>query len=321
LSSYYLSPIAQGLGDLIVSLPALDSLIASGDPTYLVVRGKIQQGLARRIPGLAGCLDEVDFDPTKISQSDRYINMRDHKLQTQFIWGSKEFSEAYPDYCIGDVVEIITKDLGIAKSANNRLALTFTPVQEVLGKVIFIAGSAGSMKCWPAEYFKELDSRLKKLQLESIVIGQREKSQVVDELCRSGMKHIETPDLESAIDVISSAHLVVGVDTGLSHVAVNQGVRTVMLFRQNSIFQRRFNHLISLLAPPCLEECLISEMKGEYNSLLEFNKPDDFNKPSYWQSWDCYQSDRAKHCMAQITVDRVLASAKDLIDREVKLIN
>ncbi len=321
MSSYFLSPIAQGLGDLIVSLPALEGLISTGVPTYLVLRGALQQGLARRIPGLAGSLDEVDFDPCQLAKSDRYLNMREHKLQTQFIWGSKEFTEAYPDYCIADVVEIISADLGIAESANKRLVLNFELIPEAMDKVIFIAGSAGSMKCWPAEHFMQLASSLNQIGLECLVIGQRDKSQVVDQLCKSGVAHIETPDLESAVDVISSARLVVGVDTGLTHIAVNQGIKTVMLFRQNSIFKRRFNHLISLSAPVCLEECLIREMKGDYNALLEFREPDQFNKPNYWQSWDCYQIDRAKRCMAQISVQSVFASTKDLIDREVKLIN
>lgn len=321
MSSYYLSPIAQGLGDLIVSLPALEGLISTGMPTYLVVRGAPQKGLARRIPGLAGSLDEVDFDPSKLSVSDRYLNMRDHKLQTQFIWGSEEFKTAYPDYCIGDVVEIISADLGIAKSEKKRLVLDFKPVLEAENKVIFIAGSAGSMKCWPVEHFMQLASSLNQIGLECLVIGQKDKSEVVDQLCKNGVAHIETPDLESAVDVISSARMVVGVDTGLSHIAVNQGINTVMLFRQNSIFKRRFKHLISLSAPVCLEECLIREMQGDYNSLLEFREPDQFNKPNYWQSWDCYQSDRAKRCMAQISVETVFAATKELIDREVKLIN
>lgn len=309
------------MGDLIVSLPALEGLISTGVPTYLVVRGSVQQGLARRIPGLAGSLDEVDFDPGKLSKTDRYLNMRDHKLQTQFIWGSKEFSKAYPGYNIADVVEIISADLGIAKSLNKRLVLDFAPVEKVMGKVLFIAGSAGSMKCWPAEHFMELALRLNQIGIECLLIGQRDKSKVVEQLCKNGIEHIETPDLESAVDIISSARLVVGVDTGLSHIAVNQGINTVMLFRQNSIFKRRFEHLISIAAPACLEECLIREMQGDYNTLLEFRNPDQFNKPNYWQSWDCFQSDRAKHCMAQISVESVLTATKVLIAREVKLIN
>ena len=321
MSSYFFSPIAQGLGDLIVSLPALEGLISTGVPTYLVLRGPVQQGLARRIPGLAGSLDEIDFEPCQLAKSDRYLNLRDHKLQTQFIWGSKEFSKAYPDYCIADVVEIISADLGIAKSAKKRLVLNFTPVQDVMGKVLFIAGSAGSMKCWPQEHFMELASRFKQIGLECLVIGERDKSQVVEELCKNGLTHIETLDLESVVDVISSARLVVGVDTGLTHIAVNQGVKTVMLFRQNSIFKRRFDHLISISAPECLQECLIREMQGDYNTLLEFREPDLFNMPNYWQSWDCYQSDRANHCMARVSVESVFAATKQLIDREVKLIN
>ncbi|MDX2107694.1 MAG: glycosyltransferase family 9 protein [Candidatus Melainabacteria bacterium] len=278
----------------------------------------MQQGLATRIPGLRGYLDEVDFDPASLDVCDRYFDLRNHELQSKFTWGSKEFAAAYPGYSIADVVREISKDLGIPALSRLSLPLAFKKIEAISQKILFIAGSAGSMKCWPAKYCLELANRFKQSQLESVVIGRPEESSVVDEVRKGGMEFIDTPTLESALDVISSAKMVIGVDTGLTHLALNQGIATVMLFRYNSIYQRPFDNLICLKAPECLEKCLISELKGEFHLPLGYSNSDDFYQRSYWQTWHCHEEEVDKRCMAQISVDTVFNAAKDLMDREVK---
>ena len=59
--AYYFAPIAEGLGDLLLMLPALTALIKTGVPTYLVIRSPKQEGVAELIPGLAGSIKEPDF--------------------------------------------------------------------------------------------------------------------------------------------------------------------------------------------------------------------------------------------------------------------
>lgn len=66
----YLAPVANGLGDLIVSLPALQALIKTGQPTYLVTRSPFQEGLEARIAGLAGSIREIDFDTAQRKAGD-----------------------------------------------------------------------------------------------------------------------------------------------------------------------------------------------------------------------------------------------------------
>ena len=74
----YLAPVANGLGDLIVSLPALQALIKTGEPTYLVTRSPFQEGLEARIAGLAGSIREIDFDTAK-RKADDERNQRGQK--------------------------------------------------------------------------------------------------------------------------------------------------------------------------------------------------------------------------------------------------
>jgi hypothetical protein len=59
----YVAPISFGLGDLVVSLPAIQALIAQGrhddTETWLVTRSDTQARLAGRIAGLTGWVDEA----------------------------------------------------------------------------------------------------------------------------------------------------------------------------------------------------------------------------------------------------------------------
>ena len=78
--SIYLAPISRGLGDLIVCLPILHSLIAQGEETYLITRCHLQEGLDAAISGLAGSIKESDFKPDTLLASDRFINLRDQYI-------------------------------------------------------------------------------------------------------------------------------------------------------------------------------------------------------------------------------------------------
>ena len=74
----YLAPVSFGLGDLVVSLPAVQGLIEEGWETWLVARSALQQALAERIDGLAGSLREERFEPAAAEGA--WFNLRDHQL-------------------------------------------------------------------------------------------------------------------------------------------------------------------------------------------------------------------------------------------------
>ena len=64
----YIAPISFGLGDLIVSLPAIQALITENQPGRDMAGGARSRSRPRsadRIAGLAGCVHEDAFDPAR----------------------------------------------------------------------------------------------------------------------------------------------------------------------------------------------------------------------------------------------------------------
>src|SRR5262249_47934521 len=66
VSRVYVAPISFGLGDLVVSLPAIQALVAQGQrdgaETWLLARSDAQAQVADRIAGLAGSVSEESID-------------------------------------------------------------------------------------------------------------------------------------------------------------------------------------------------------------------------------------------------------------------
>src|SRR6266508_3222673 len=109
----YIAPISFGLGDLIVSLPAIQALITENQPgaTWLVARAAGQVLLADRIAGLGGCVPEDAFDPVRADG--RFVDLRDHPLQRDYWWGSPEFDRDVGPLSINEILGRICADLGI----------------------------------------------------------------------------------------------------------------------------------------------------------------------------------------------------------------
>src|SRR5277367_961507 len=106
----YFAPLAEGLGDAIVSLPLLFALIDQGE-TFLVARCPRQEGLTDAVKGLAGTVREVDLKD-RLRRGDRYVNIRDHRIQTDYVWGSTEFSEHYKGFRVNDILAVMARDFG-----------------------------------------------------------------------------------------------------------------------------------------------------------------------------------------------------------------
>ncbi|MBK9622126.1 MAG: hypothetical protein IPO31_23330 [Candidatus Obscuribacter sp.] len=158
--SIYFAPIANGLGDLIVCLPAIQWLVSTGVPTHLVIRSPEQAGLSSQIAGLAGTIDEVALDADALPPGALYINMRAHPLQKDYIWGSVEFESKYPGYKITEVLKGISADWQIGAAIDQLQPLVHKSVDECAGKVLLVPGSAGRAKYWPAHYWSELAAQL-----------------------------------------------------------------------------------------------------------------------------------------------------------------
>lgn len=310
--AYYLAPISNGLGDLIVSIPILQALIKTGEPTYLVMRSPAQDGLNSRLEGLAGAIKETDFEPDRIASSDTFFNFRAHPLQSDFIWGSKEFEEHYPGYTINDVLKGICKDFGIEVNFEVLKPLKFHRRPELSERIAFIPGSAGLFKCWPSAHWIELAARLSLDGLEVFVIGQPDRCAVVQEILDHGIDHVPTPELVDAIDVLSSSACAIAVDTGLMHAGVHQGVPTVGIFRYNKMFMPRYKHVRSFVGPVCAEACMEREFAGAPNEKLKY---------PVWEFWEpltCSLENVSERCMSQITPEMVGDAVRHLYAEQVK---
>lgn len=260
----YIAPPALGLGDLIVTLPVVQSLIRRGEEVYLIVRSDAHVDLTEQLPGLAGTVLEWRFSPTQLTAGDVYYDMRDHRLQKDYWWGGDRFMRAYPEYRINDILGHICDDLGLEVDLQDLAPLQFTPVQELSQTILLIPGSAFSFKCWPTYNWLELAYAIKD---QVKVIGEIDKSPAVQELLDSGLTHFPTPTLKDALHAISSAKAVVAVDTGLMHLAVNQGVPTVALYRHHPIYLRQFPHARAVIASqPCAQACYEEEIACAHNS-------------------------------------------------------
>lgn len=299
----YLAPAALGLGDLVVTLPVVQQLIALGEPVFLVVRAEEHQELARRIPGLAGTRLEWEL-PGCLSQPDRFIDMRDHPLQREFWWGSKPFLDKYPGWRIEDVLRVICKDKKLpADFAQPYEQLHFVRRNELAGKVLFIPGSAVSAKCWPTANWLAVSQ-----QVDAVVIGQPEESEEARALIDAGLAWYETPSVADALDAVSSCQAVISVDTGIMHMAVHQGTPTVGIYRGSAVYLRERENFIGLVpAKSCDAACFQAELDCAHNDRPAAGKG---FRPL---NWSCQSVDSS--CISEINPEAVLQALCALTDR------
>lgn len=306
--THYVAPVSWGLGDLIVSLPVIHALIAAQKQTVLVSRSSLQEEIAPRILGLQGCITEallgkrlMELEEKARHENTIYYNLRDHPLQYDYWWGSPEFSSAFPHYSINDVVNVIASELGIHANFTDLIPLQSSPHPDAKRKIIFVPGTAGAQKYWPHEHWLELADRLQEeYRAQIVVLGEPHACLPVKTLLEAGLAWQPTPTLPEAIDYISGGKLVVSVDTGLMHIAVQQGVPTIGLFRSGSDFYYRpARHSYGLFADQCAEECLKRFSASRHN----MHKDMSTLQP---QPWFC-EVPKEKRCMNTIRPDSILS--------------
>lgn len=299
---HYIAPAALGLGDLIVTLPVVQSLIDQGLETWLVIRSSDHAGIAERIAGLAGYCLEWEVPSKKIRQAsgDVYYDLRDHDLQRDYWWGSPEFEQAFPGRKINDILRTICGDKGLNEVNFHRLApLQSRFRQDLSTTVALVPGSAVAAKTWSGEQWLQLAKMLRLTGVPLAMIGEPTKSDVVAALIEEGVNWMATPTITDAIDVLSSCKAVVSVDTGLMHLAVQQATPTVGLYRQNPVYVRDQMHFAQLNAKlACGTECYQRERNCAHNGV---DNSVDF-KPG---NWDCCNS--SSRCIDSISAESVLS--------------
>jgi hypothetical protein len=233
-------------------LPVIDVLIDRGEDVCLVTRSFRQVGISPRIVGIGG---EVAEEQLKLEEGDRYVNLRAHPIQTDHVWGSDEFERWFGPTRFEKIISIVANDFQIPVNFENLRPLQFALREEAEGKIAFIPGSDGYYKHWPTAYWLALHDALRQLGLEVLVIGKPDESPAVRELLEHDLQWIETPTPGDAIDVVSNCRIVVAVDTGLMHVALQQGVPTIAFIHPKNYHIRTVRNCFNMFGIECPGEC------------------------------------------------------------------
>ena len=273
----YIAPISFGLGDLMVSLPAIQALIAENPPgeTWLVARAPGQAVLADRIAGLGGCVHEDDFDPGRADG--RFLDLRDHSLQRDYWWGSPEFDGAVGPLTINEILARISADFGIPADFSQSVPLVAQQERpEVRDAVLFVTESDGT-KRWAPGRWAELARQIRD---GGIDVGMVVRDEPVAEVSGIGIDAVRAPTPGDAVDLLTSCRAVVGIDTGLTHIAAQQGTPTVGIYRDRAVYFRPWPHCRAVVGDRCDESCQSIERGYAYNARVS-------SPGSAWQPRRC----------------------------------
>jgi hypothetical protein len=299
--AHYLAPLSNGIGDLIVSLPVVQGLIDSGYETYLITRSNMQEELVDRIEGLSGSVSEEAFSAKNLSKTDVYLNLREHPLQKSVWWGSPECDRAYPGWKINDFLGVICNDFGIKANFKSLKPLRFKRQEEFANSIVFIPGSDGIFKHWPADRWLSLAKCFEAEGFSVLMLGQPACSSAVKELMPF-LGWLPTSSLSDALDVVSSARGLVGLDTGLTHLAVHQGIPTICIYRSHPVYIRDYPNSFSVIARACDARCVTVSLDHTCHTLVNLSGYE-------YRSWIC-QSPNEESCMFNIAHDKVFDVAQ-----------
>jgi hypothetical protein len=297
----YVAPISFGLGDLVVSLPIVQALIADsrrkGEETWLVARSVSQARLAERIPGLAGCVNEQTFSP--LSDTDRFVDLRDHPLQRDYWWGSHEFEVAVGSLDINEILDRIATDFGIDADFSAPIPLLSSLVPGLDHTVLLVTETDGPAKAWPSTKWESLAAQLR----QRFDVRRVTRTAAVGDVDPLAVPALALPNPGAAVDAFSSCRGVIGIDTGLTHIAVQQRTPTVTICRHGSVYFRPWSHARALRGVPCDPACLIAEKASAYNDRVSLR---DFQ----WQPRTCPSGQK---CLADLQPEQAKRLFEELV--------
>jgi len=265
----FIAPVSFGLGDLVVSLPVVQAAVSagkrSGTEVWLVTRSPGQLALAERVSGLAGTVAEGDV---AIGPPDELIDLRDHPLQRDYWWGSQEFAAAHGSMSINEIICRIGTDLGVVGDFSRPAPLASRRRPDAEGLILFVADADGAAKQWAADRWVAIAAGLGQRGLDSAVVTRGDgRNALVDR----GLAEIVAATPGEAVDVLSSCRAVVGVDTGLTHIAAQQGTPTVTVCRTPAVYFRAWDHTRLVTGTACAPECQRVEKAYAYNRLVNLS--------------------------------------------------
>ncbi|HEV3265231.1 MAG TPA: glycosyltransferase family 9 protein [Acidimicrobiales bacterium] len=251
----------------MVSLPVVQAMVAagrcSGTETWLVTRSPSQVALAERIGGLAGTVPEGDV---AIWPPEDLVDLRDHPLQRDFWWGTPEFAAAHGALSINEIIARIGADLGVVADFSKPVPLESRRRPDAEGLVLLVADADGTAKRWAPERWVELATLLRRRGLGVAVVTRDEGD---NPLVDRGIARLVAATPGDAVDVLSACRAVVGVDTGLTHIAAQQGTPTITLCRLPPVYFRDWDHTRLVAGSRCDPACQQAEKEYAYNQRVQ----------------------------------------------------
>jgi ADP-heptose:LPS heptosyltransferase len=165
--------------------------------------------------------------------------------------------------------------------------------------VLLVTETDGPAKAWPATKWESLAAQLR-LRFDVRQVTRTATGGDLDPLVAPALP---LPNPGAVVDALSSCRGVVGIDTGLTHVAVQQRTPTVTICRQGSVYFRPWPHARALRGAPCDEGCLTEERTSAYNervSLLGFE----------WRPRTCPSGQR---CLAELQPEQAVRLLDELL--------
>jgi hypothetical protein len=279
---------------LVVSLPIVQALIADsrrrGDETWLVARSVSQARLSERIAGLAGCVDEQTFP--QVSGADRVVDLRDHPIQRDYWWGSPEFEAAVGPLDINQILDRIASDFGIDADFSAPTPLLSSLVPGLDRTVLLVTETDGPAKAWPATKWESLAAQLRR----RFDVRRVTRAVAMGDLDPLAVPALPVPNPGAAVDALSSCRGVIGIDTGLTHIAVQQRTPTLTICRHGSVYFRPWSNARALRGAPCDAACSAEERASAYNDRVSL-------RGFQWRPRTCPSGQK---CLAELQVEQAV---------------
>jgi heptosyltransferase-1 len=197
------------------------------------------------------------------------VDLRDHPLQRDYWWGTPEFAAAYGALTINEIIARIGADLGVVGDFSAPVPLESRDRPDAEGLVLFVADSDGTAKRWAPDRWVELAALVRRRDLEVAVVTRDHGGSA---LVEAGITRLVAPTPADAVDVLSSCRAVVGVDTGLTHIAAQQGTPTVTLSRLPAVYFRDWDHTRLVAGSFCHPVCQQAETDYAYNQRIQVGR-------------------------------------------------